>query len=98
MRTIQGLKNMREAIVPKIYYEENLSEKIVIEDGRPSRQPARWRKKKGSLSVFRAARQWLPAPGAERMPEGTIVVILPDRSDRYLSVTQFRSICAKCPP
>jgi hypothetical protein len=35
---------------------------------------------------------------AERMSEGTIVVILPDRGDRYLSVTQFRSICAKCPP
>jgi cysteine synthase len=29
---------------------------------------------------------------------GTIVVILPDRGDRYLSTTLFRSICAKCPP
>jgi cysteine synthase B len=35
---------------------------------------------------------------AERMSEGTIVVILPDRGDRYLSTTQFRSVCAKCPP
>jgi S-sulfo-L-cysteine synthase (O-acetyl-L-serine-dependent) len=26
------------------------------------------------------------------------VAILPDRGDRYLSTTQFRSICAKCPP
>jgi cysteine synthase B len=32
------------------------------------------------------------------MSRGNIVVILPDRGDRYLSVTQFRSICAKCPP
>ena len=31
-------------------------------------------------------------------PDGTLVVILPDRGDRYLSVMQFRSICAKCPP
>src|SRR5512139_819746 len=31
--TIQGLKNMHEAIVPKIYREENLTEKITIEDG-----------------------------------------------------------------
>jgi S-sulfo-L-cysteine synthase (O-acetyl-L-serine-dependent) len=29
---------------------------------------------------------------------GTIVVILPDRGDRYLSTTLFRSIRAKCPP
>lgn len=35
---------------------------------------------------------------AEKMSEGMIVVTLPDRGDRYLSVTQFRSICAKCPP
>ena len=35
---------------------------------------------------------------AEKMSKGTVVVILPDRGDRYLSVTQFRSICAKCPP
>jgi len=35
---------------------------------------------------------------AEKMSSGTIVVILPDRGDRYLSTTLFRSICAKCPP
>jgi cysteine synthase B len=32
------------------------------------------------------------------MTSGTIVVILPDRGDRYLSTTLFHSICAKCPP
>ena len=35
---------------------------------------------------------------ASRMEFGTVVVILPDRGDRYLSTTLFRSICAKCPP
>jgi cysteine synthase B len=35
---------------------------------------------------------------AQQMNSGTIVVILPDRGDRYLSTTLFRSICAKCPP
>ncbi|MEE9369979.1 MAG: hypothetical protein V3W45_00780, partial [Sedimentisphaerales bacterium] len=35
---------------------------------------------------------------AEKMSSGTIIVILPDRGDRYLSTTLFRSICAKCPP
>jgi len=35
---------------------------------------------------------------AREMTHGTIVVLLPDRGDRYLSTTLFRSICAKCPP
>ncbi len=35
---------------------------------------------------------------AQEIEEGTIVVILPDRGDRYLSTMQFRSICGKCPP
>jgi len=35
---------------------------------------------------------------ARQMDRGTIVVILPDRGDRYLSTTLFRSVCAKCPP
>ena len=35
---------------------------------------------------------------AQRMKKGTIVTILPDRGDRYLSTTLFRSVCGKCPP
>jgi cysteine synthase B len=35
---------------------------------------------------------------AKNLNSGTIVVILPDRGDRYLSTTLFRSVCAKCPP
>jgi cysteine synthase B len=35
---------------------------------------------------------------AEEMQQGTIVVILPDRGDRYLSTTLFASVCGKCPP
>ena len=35
---------------------------------------------------------------ADTMKQGTIVVVLPDRGDRYLSTTLFRSFCAKCPP
>jgi cysteine synthase B len=35
---------------------------------------------------------------AATMDRGNIVVILPDRGDRYLSTTLFRSVCAKCPP
>ena len=35
---------------------------------------------------------------AEKIGKGTIVVILPDRGDRYLSTALFTSVCGKCPP
>jgi len=35
---------------------------------------------------------------AKTMDKGTIVTILPDRGDRYLSTSLFMSVCAKCPP
>ena len=35
---------------------------------------------------------------AATLDKGTIVVLLPDRGDRYLSTALFRSICAQCPP
>ena len=31
-------------------------------------------------------------------PEDTVVVLFPDRGDRYLSTSLFRSVCAECPP
>jgi len=34
----------------------------------------------------------------KQMDSGTVVVLLPDRGERYLSTTLFRSVCAKCPP
>jgi len=97
--TIQGLKNMHEAIIPKIYREENLTEKIIIEDGEAFEMTRLLAQKEG---VFVGLSSGAAMAGAlkvaERMSEGTIVVILPDRGDRYLSTTQFRSVCAKCPP
>jgi S-sulfo-L-cysteine synthase (O-acetyl-L-serine-dependent) len=96
---IQGLKNMHESIVPKIYQEENLDRKIVIEDGEAFEKTRLLAQKEGvfvGMSSGAAMAGALLMAGS--MNEGNIVVILPDRGDRYLSVTQFRSICAKCPP
>lgn len=35
---------------------------------------------------------------ADLAPGDTVVTVLPDRGDRYLSANLFRSLCAECPP
>ncbi|MHC4627337.1 MAG: PLP-dependent cysteine synthase family protein [Planctomycetota bacterium] len=96
---IQGLKNMKEAMVPKIYDPEMLDEKITIEDGEAFETTRRLATEEG---IFAGMSSGAAVAGAlyvaRKMDSGTIVVILPDRGDRYLSTTLFRSICAKCPP
>jgi len=96
---IQGLKNMEESIVPKIYHPEVVDEKITIKDDEAfetTRLLATWEGTFVGMSSGAAVAGALHI--AKKIKFGTIVVILPDRGDRYLSTTLFRSICAKCPP
>jgi len=96
---IQGLKNMQEAIVPKIYQPELLDEKITVEDDEAFETARVLAMKEG---IFAGMSSGAAVVGALRiasgLSSGIIVVILPDRGDRYLSTTLFRSICAKCSP
>lgn len=97
--TIQGLKNMKESINPKIYNPDVLDEKITIKDGEAFETSRLLAAKEG---LFLGMSSGAAVAGAlhiaERETSGIIIVILPDRGDRYLSTTLFRSICAKCPP
>jgi len=96
---IQGLKNMEEAIVPKIYHPEQMDEKVNIEDDE-AYETARLLATKEGIFVGMSSGAAVAAAlrEAKKMVSGTIVAILPDRGDRYLSTTLFRSICAKCSP
>ncbi|PLX92840.1 MAG: cysteine synthase B [Desulfuromonas sp.] len=97
--SVQGLKNMQEAIVPDIYHEENLDEKIVIEDDEAFNCARDLAIHEG---LFVGMSSGAAVAGALRvaatMTSGTIVTLLPDRGDRYLSTSLFRSTCACCPP
>jgi cysteine synthase B len=96
---IQGLKNMEESIVPKIFHPEIVDEKITIEDEEAFETTRLLATGEG---IFVGMSSGAAVAGALQIAKqikfGTIVVILPDRGDRYLSTTLFRSICAKCPP
>lgn len=96
---IQGLKNMQEAIVPKIYHSEELDEKIMVEDD-PAYEITRLLAIKEGIFVGMSSGAAVAGALriAKKIPSGIIVVILPDRGDRYLSTNLFRSICGKCPP
>ena len=96
---IQGLKNMGEAIVPQIYRPELLDEKLTVEDDEAFETARLLATREG---IFVGMSSGAAVAGALRlaagMRSGTIVAVLPDRGDRYLSTTLFRSICAKCSP
>jgi cysteine synthase B len=97
--TIQGLKNMQEIVVPGIYDEKAFDEKITVEDGNAFEMARALAVKEGLFTGMSSGAAVTGAMQVARnMKKGTIVVILPDRGDRYLSTTLFRSICAKCPP
>ena len=97
--TIQGLKNMTENIVPGIYDPRAMDEKLTIEDGDAFETARLLAVREGLFTGMSSGAAVAGAlQVAKKMKKGNIVVILPDRGDRYLSTTLFRSICAKCPP
>ncbi|MDY6968483.1 MAG: cysteine synthase family protein [Spirochaetota bacterium] len=97
--TIQGLKNMSESIVPEIYDPNIIDEIVNIGDDEAF---AMTRDLALSEGLFCGMSSGAAVAGvlriAKEMNSGTIITILPDRGDRYLSTTLFKSMCAKCPP
>jgi cysteine synthase B len=97
---IQGLKNMNESIVPKIYDPALLDNKITCSDDNAFNTTRELALMEGLFcGISSGAALWGAIQTARGLSRGsTIVVILPDRGDRYLSTEVFRSVCALCPP
>ena len=76
-----------------------LDEKLTVDDGEAFETTRLLAVKEG---VFVGMSSGAAVAGAlriaKKMTSGTIVAILPDRGDRYLSTMLFMSVCAKCPP
>ena len=96
---IQGLKNMQEAIVPPIFNPGAYHHKMVVEDDDAFETARLLAMREG---IFCGMSGGAAMAGAIRLASelesGLIVVIIPDRGDRYLSTNLFKSMCAQCPP
>ncbi|MDI6889706.1 MAG: cysteine synthase family protein [Thermodesulfovibrionales bacterium] len=96
---IQGLKNMSESIVPKIFDPLMLDERYIVNDEEAFDITRMLAVKEGVfVGMSSGAAMHIALRKSSELKEGVIVVIFPDRGDRYLSTSLFASICAKCPP
>lgn len=96
---IQGLKNMSESIVPGIFDPARLDERYIVNDEEAFDTTRMLAVKEGIfVGMSSGAAMNVALKKSSELKEGTIVVILPDRGDRYLSTALFTSVCGKCPP
>lgn len=96
---IQGLKNMSESIVPKIFNPQKLDERYTVNDEEAFDTTRMLAVKEGIFAgMSSGAAMYIAIRKSSELKEGVIVVIFPDRGDRYLSTSLFTSVCAKCPP
>ena len=87
---IQGLKNMQEAIVPAIYQPEMIDRHIMIETEAAFETARRIVFEEGIFVGMSSGAALLAAlEVANTIDKGKIVVIFPDRGEKYLSTTLF---------
>lgn len=87
---IQGLKNMEEAIVPGIYDPSKIDIQELIESEEAIEMARRIIAKEGIFAGMSSGAAMLAAVRtAARIKSGNIVVLFPDRAEKYLSTTMF---------
>ncbi|MBN2015846.1 cysteine synthase family protein [Candidatus Dojkabacteria bacterium] len=87
---IQGLKNMEESLVPEIFDTEDIDERVEVKDEDAFRVTKKLARKEGILAgLSSGAAMWVALQLAKRIRRGRILVILPDRGERYLSTGVF---------
>lgn len=87
---IQGLKNMEEAIVPDIYDPDILDSHEMIESEEAIEMARRIIREEGIFAGMSSGAAMLAAVRtAEKIEKGNIVVVFPDRAEKYLSTTMF---------
>ncbi|MBO5828327.1 MAG: cysteine synthase family protein [Paludibacteraceae bacterium] len=90
---IQGLKNMEEAIVPAIYDPSRIDVQIMVESEEAIATARRIIAKEGIFAGMSSGAAMLAAiKTAEMIEKGNIVVVFPDRAEKYLSTSMFEAL------
>ena len=88
---IQGLKNMEEAIVPSIYDPSQIDETIMVETEVAFEMTRQIVDKEGIfVGMSSGAAMYAALEVAKKIESGRIVVIFPDRGEKYLSTALFQ--------
>ena len=86
----QGLKNMSEAIVPGIYELAELERKVLIQDEDAYETSKRLSNREGIFAGMSSGAALKAAIDlSAELDSGTIVVLLPDRGDRYVTTALY---------
>lgn len=90
---IQGLKNLEEAIVPAIYDSEKVDRHIMIESEDAFAEARSLAKEEGLFVGMSSGAALLASRviASEVTGPATIVMILPDRGEKYLSTKLFQT-------
>jgi cysteinyl-tRNA synthetase len=87
---IQGLKNMKEAYCPEIFDKQCLDQKLNVADEDAYEMARRLAREEGIFVGMSSGAAMVGACRvAEKMTEGTLVVLFPDNGERYLSTALF---------
>lgn len=88
---IQGLKNLEEAIVPAIYDPAKIDRHIMVESEDAFDLARRVAREEGIFAgMSSGAALWAARVIASEVERATIVTILPDRGEKYLSTDLFQ--------
>ncbi len=88
---IQGLKNMKEAIVPAIYDPSQIDRTIMVDTKDAFAMTRRIIKEEGIFcGMSSGAAMYAALEIAKTIPSGRIVTIFPDRGEKYLSTELFQ--------
>lgn len=83
---LEGLKHMATSIVPGIYHEEELDDKVSVPTEEAYDMAKRLAREEGLfVGHSSGAAIWGALEVAKRIKEGVIVTIFPDSGDKYLS-------------
>ena len=96
---IQGLKNMLESMVPKIYDPKKIDRSIMVESEAAFKMSREIALKEGMfVGMSSGAAMYAALECIKDIEEGVVVVLFPDRGEKYLSTELFTCPLAEGEP